>query len=278
MAKTEAEAEIEKMKILEERINAPSIWCRLPCGLRFEDLQDVRYDEAVQLLEEHFLTEEVTYKSVNIIKNKEGTEEFLCNARIWMKDKMSIAAVNEESDELIGVLIMRIQEKSAFSRTFSRVKLTYNLLYANIMTFYNEVEKPVDLYDKLDVKKYLKIYALAVKRMYRHKGIAKEMLKSALSLAASAHVPAISGIFTACGNQRIAEELGFIKFNEIPYNKYLSDDQVLFTDTEKNHSAALMALRIAYVRETEELQTQQTSRFNIEPIDSDDTSEKKLHN
>ncbi|CAH2058104.1 unnamed protein product, partial [Iphiclides podalirius] len=112
MAQTEAEAEIEKMKVLAERIKAPSIWCRLPNGIRFEDLQDNRYDEATQLLEEHYVMEEVTYRSLNIIQDKEGTEEFLNNARIWMKDKMSIAAVNEETEELAGILIMRIQEKS----------------------------------------------------------------------------------------------------------------------------------------------------------------------
>lgn len=60
MAQTEAEAEIEKMKVLEERIKAPSIWCRLTWGMRFEDLQDTRYDEAAQLLEKHYLTEEVS--------------------------------------------------------------------------------------------------------------------------------------------------------------------------------------------------------------------------
>lgn len=65
MAKTEAETEIEKMKILEERIKAPSIWCRLPCGIRFEDLQDTRYDDAAQLLNDHYLNQEVSLKNVH---------------------------------------------------------------------------------------------------------------------------------------------------------------------------------------------------------------------
>lgn len=59
MAKS-AEAEVEKMKMLEERIKAPSIWGRVPCGVRFEDLQDTRYEDAVRLLKNHYLSEEVS--------------------------------------------------------------------------------------------------------------------------------------------------------------------------------------------------------------------------
>ncbi|CAG5043896.1 unnamed protein product [Parnassius apollo] len=266
MAKSDAEAEIEKIKILEERIRAPSIWCRLPCGLRFEDLQDTRYDEAIQLLENNYLTDEVTYRSVNIVSDKEGSDEFVNNARIWMKDKMSLAAVDEETNELIGVLIMRIQEKSSFSRTFSRVKLTYNINYTNIMTFYNEIEKPVNLYQLLDIRKYLKVYVVAVKTNFQHRGLVKKMLKSAISLSASANVPAIAGIFTAQRLQDIAEELGFVKLNEILYKNFVINDKVIFTQTGvNNHAAAFMAYRIPNIQETQEMQTQQIPRFNIAP-------------
>lgn len=60
MAKEKSpEEEMEKMKRLEERIKAPSIWGRSACGLRFEDLQDNRYDDAIRLLKKHYLNEEV---------------------------------------------------------------------------------------------------------------------------------------------------------------------------------------------------------------------------
>lgn len=57
---TSAEAEVEKMKKLEERIKAPSIWGRVACGVRFEDLQDRRYDNAIRFLKKHYLNEEVS--------------------------------------------------------------------------------------------------------------------------------------------------------------------------------------------------------------------------
>ncbi|XP_045761793.1 uncharacterized protein LOC123865021 [Maniola jurtina] len=270
MAKS-AEQEVEKMKQLEERIKAPSIWGRLPCGIRFEDLQDRRYEDAVRLLKNHYLPEEITYRSVKISEEKEGVDEFVHNVRIWMKDKMSIAAVKEGTDKLVGVLIMRIQEKSAFSRTFSRVKITYNPQYTTVMTFYRAIEKPVDLYDKLGVKKYFKIYLLALKTRYRHRGIAKDMLKAAIALSVNANVPAISGIFTTARGQQIAEELGFEKFNELYYVRYLIDDQIVFWDTGLgNYGAALMAYRIPAVEEMEEIQTQASSRFTIQQPDDDD--------
>ncbi|CAB3225911.1 unnamed protein product [Arctia plantaginis] len=124
MAQDEAAA-LQKMRDLEERIKAPSIWGRVPCGVRFEDLQDRRYDDAVRLLKRHYLTEEITYRSVKLAEDKEGTDEFIHNVRIWMKDKMSIAAVKEGTDKLVGVLIMRIQEKSMYEIYF-KVYLALN--------------------------------------------------------------------------------------------------------------------------------------------------------
>ncbi|KAI8423614.1 hypothetical protein MSG28_012682 [Choristoneura fumiferana] len=99
----------------------------------------------------------------------------------------------------------------AFSRTFSRVKITYNPQYSTVMTFYNAIEKPVDIYQKLGVRRYF-----------------KEMLKSAILLCAGAHVPGISGIFTTCRQQQIAEELGFQKYHEIFYDKYKVEDEYTF--------------------------------------------------
>lgn len=58
----------------------------------------------------------------------------------------------------------------AFSRTFSRVKITYNPQYTTVTTFYRAIEKPVDLFEKLGVKRYFKIYLLALKTRYRHRG------------------------------------------------------------------------------------------------------------
>ncbi|KAL4716761.1 hypothetical protein ACJJTC_001917 [Scirpophaga incertulas] len=263
-----AEAEVAKMKELEARIKAPSIWGRVLCGIRFEDLQDRRYDDAVRMLKKHYLPEEITYRSLKIAEDKEGTEEFVHNARIWMKDKMSIAAVKEGEDQLVGVLIMRIQEKNAFSRTFSRVKITHNPLYTSVMKFYNEVEKPVDVYEKLGVRKYIKVYVIALKKRYRHRGIAKDMLKAAILLAKSAFVPVIAGIFTTARSQQIAEEIGFEKLNEIYYIRYLKDGEVVFSDAGLgNYGAAMMAYRIPGVEEPEELRANTSSRFNVQPLE-----------
>ncbi|XP_068624000.1 uncharacterized protein [Battus philenor] len=270
MTNPEGLTELDKMRILEERIRAPSIWGRVPCGVRFEDLQDTRYEEAVKLLKKHYLPEEVTYRSVKIIEDKEGTDEFVHNVRIWMKDKMSIAAVKEGTNQLVGVLIMRIQEKSAFSRTFSRVKITYNPLYSRVMTFYNEIEKPINLFEKMDVRRYLKFYIMALKTRYRHRGISTDMLKAAIALATSANVPAIAGILTSTRGQVIAQKLRFVKYNEIYYIRYLIDNEIAFFDTGLgNYGAALMGYRIPDVEEPEEIKPQRSSRFNIQPIDDE---------
>lgn len=57
---------------------------------------------------------QITYRSVKLHEDKEGSDEFIHNAKIWMKDKMSIAAIKEGTDKLVGVLIIRIQEKRTY--------------------------------------------------------------------------------------------------------------------------------------------------------------------
>lgn len=259
-----AEAEVLKLRELEERIKAPCIWGRAPSGVRFEDLQERRYDDAIRLLKHHYLLEEIPYKVLKITEDKEGVDEFVHNARIWLKDKMSIAAVKEGEDKLVGVLVMRIQEKGAFSRTFSRVKLTYNPIYTTIMTYFREIEKTVDVYSSLDVRKYMKVYALAVKPRYRHRGIAKELLRAGIQQTASASIAAIAGIFTAGRIQTLAAQLGFNKLNEVYYSRYLVDEKLVFYDTgQGNYGGALMAFRIPDVEEPPDVQRELHSRFDV---------------
>ncbi|XP_041971861.1 uncharacterized protein LOC121727882 [Aricia agestis] len=261
---TGAELEVEKIKQLEARIRAPCVWGRVPCGVRFEDLQDTRYDAAIQFLRKHYLNEEITYKSVKILDDEEGTEEFLSNAKIWLKDKMSIAAVKEGTDKLVGLLIMRIQEKNAFSRTFSKVKFTYNERYTTVMKFYRDVEQDTNLFEELGVRRYFKIYVLALKPRYRHRGIAKEMLRCTKGLCESAQVPALAGIFTTARSRQIADEIGFQKIKELYYTRYLVNEKRVFWDTGLgNYGAALMAYRIPDIEEPVEVETQASSRFSI---------------
>ncbi|VVC98334.1 unnamed protein product, partial [Leptidea sinapis] len=137
----------------------------------------------------------------------------------------------------------------AHSRTFSRVKIAYNKLYSTVTTFNNEVEKPVDVFDRLGVRRYLKIYVFALKPRYRHRGLAKELLKAAIALCESASVPAITGLFFTARGQQIAEELGFQKFHEIYY--------IVFWDTGLgNYGCALMGYRLPSVEEPMEIKAQ----------------------
>ncbi|KAI8423615.1 hypothetical protein MSG28_012682 [Choristoneura fumiferana] len=213
MAKmTEAEI-LAKMKVLEDRIKAPSIWGRVPCGVRFEDLQDKRYEDTVRLLKKHYLPEEYTFA---------------------IKPLMDINRLRY------------IYWLEAFSRTFSRVKITYNPQYSTVMTFYNAIEKPVDIYQKLGVRRYFKVNC---------QGDAKGGFPSSSECQ-----------HPRCGwhiyHWQYAQESGRVGFRKI-----------VFWDTGLgNYGAALMAYRLPNVEEPPELKKQQSSRFNVqlENIEGDD--------
>lgn len=51
--------EEDKANELEARIKAPIVWVKLENGIRIEDLQEKRYDEAITILKDHFLNTEV---------------------------------------------------------------------------------------------------------------------------------------------------------------------------------------------------------------------------
>lgn len=38
------------------------------------------------------------------------------------------------------------------------------------MKFYNEIEKPINLFEEMGVRRYLKFYVIALKGRYRHRG------------------------------------------------------------------------------------------------------------
>ncbi|KAI8423617.1 hypothetical protein MSG28_012682 [Choristoneura fumiferana] len=241
MAKmTEAEI-LAKMKVLEDRIKAPSIWGRVPCGVRFEDLQDKRYEDTVRLLKKHYLPEEYTFA---------------------IKPLMDINRLRY------------IYWLEAFSRTFSRVKITYNPQYSTVMTFYNAIEKPVDIYQKLGVRRYFKLsqkesevvrilFCIALLDVL-------EQIKSRLTNCqgdAKGGFPSSSECqHPRCGwhiyHWQYAQESGRVGFRKI-----------VFWDTGLgNYGAALMAYRLPNVEEPPELKKQQSSRFNVqlENIEGDD--------
>ncbi|GBP37537.1 hypothetical protein EVAR_28789_1 [Eumeta japonica] len=97
--------------------------------------------------------------------------------------------------------------------------------------------------------------------------VLKEMLKAAMEVCKSAFLPAIAAVFCTARSQQIAQELGFEKYNEIYYVRYLIDDEVVFADAGKgNHGAVLMALRIPGVVEPEPERKEAAPRGRGEPF------------
>lgn len=75
------------------------------------------------------------------------------------------------TNELAGILIMRVMHKSDYGKVYSRVKLKSGEAYVKICTVAAHLNRKTDIYKKYDCNKFLRIYLVAVSQLYRKKGL-----------------------------------------------------------------------------------------------------------
>jgi hypothetical protein len=82
---------------------------------RVQDVPEDRYDEAVDMLVNHFMPDEVLNICRGLWKSPDGVRE---HREVWIKmikRKLSIACFkNDDSDELVGVNILVVSSKNDF--------------------------------------------------------------------------------------------------------------------------------------------------------------------
>ncbi|XP_069700390.1 uncharacterized protein [Periplaneta americana] len=252
------DADRDALPVLQ-RIQAPLIWARLTTGIRIEDLQEKRFEEAIHLLKKYFIREETLCRASELADDPVSVESFIEVVLIWMRDMISLAAIEEGTGKLVGLVLNRVNGLLDHTRSFSRIRMMKGEAFNNVMELRCFMHKNFDVFEHYNVDQFFRFYGICVKRSFRDKGVGMGLLKASLNLARLMGQTVAMGIFTCVQSQQMAEKLGMVMHYEIEYSQWIKNDDLVFDDPGAgNYSAMLMAMRIPDVPPTnfvtEELQ------------------------
>ncbi|VEN36641.1 unnamed protein product [Callosobruchus maculatus] len=160
-----------------------------------------------------------------------------------MKDRSSIIAIDEENDEIAGVLILKAVKKCDYGRVFSRIMLSDGLVYQSVKEFMNYITRKVDIYEHFQCEIFLRYYLLCITPPYRGKGLGYHMMQTGVDIARHLNIPVIMGLMTNWKLQKLARKLGMETVFEIEYKTWhdKTGELVFCNLGAGNYSCALMA-------------------------------------
>lgn len=165
---------------------------------------------------------------MNLINKPDDLDEFLNKVSEIIKDKCSIIAVDEDSNKIIGVVIMKIMSDNDFSWFDTKIK-KIKFLIKKIVWFRpfwkflekrsKSVEKIYDFeyefikYSKIkefyNFEKSLHLFAVAIDRNMKSKLFKETLIMEAYKIGRSLGVPLITFIASSRNDQERIRRIGW---------------------------------------------------------------------
>ncbi|XP_030766679.1 uncharacterized protein LOC115890552 [Sitophilus oryzae] len=208
--KDELQEEEDKLKLQLERIFGPLVWRRLQNGIKIQDLQEKHFQEAVDLILENYMQEDILFRNTTIKNDLASQKSFADRLIFKLKDRASIMAIDEANEDcLAGVLVLNPVTKCDFGRVYSRTMLVEGKAYKSITDFMNYINRKVDVFDQCQCDIYLRYYLLCIRSDYRNKGLGYQMMQVGIDIARHLKIPIVMGVFNNYNLQKIAKKIGF---------------------------------------------------------------------
>ncbi|KAH1013446.1 uncharacterized protein LOC109538683 isoform X2 [Dendroctonus ponderosae] len=213
--KDELQDEEDKMKLMQEKIFGPLVWRRFQNGIKVEDLQENRFNDAVDLIMQYYTAEDVLFRNTKISEDKISQNSFADRLIFKLKDRASIIAIDEENENCVaGVLVLNPVQKCDFGRVYSRTMLVEGKSYKSITDFMNYINRKVDVFEVLQCEIYLRYYLLCIAPEYRGRALGYQMMLAGLDVARHLKIPVVMGVFNNYKTQTIGRKIGI---NQILY-------------------------------------------------------------
>lgn len=92
----------------------PVIW-DVDRGLSYEDIKADRYEETIEFMRRHYFNRQTLFRAAGLGKNKEAADEMCQLMRFLLAEECTIAAIDVATNEIVGVVIMKIMWDEDFS-------------------------------------------------------------------------------------------------------------------------------------------------------------------
>ncbi|GAB0087130.1 uncharacterized protein DMENIID0001_014070 [Sergentomyia squamirostris] len=231
-----------------ESVPFPSVWRRFKAkdaetgemvNYRVEDLPEDRYEEAVELLVEHFLKDEPMCKAGGAANDPQSIAGFSNAWKAILQDKISLVCFKENSNEIVGVNVLKICSKDVEDGIPEDAgKACTDMLRA--MDF---ATRSGDLFNRYQVDKYFAGFALLIVPKYRALCLAEQIIKARQGLGKAIGVNLTSTVFTNKFSQAAAARAGFEETYVISYEDLKTRGPLISFPGVETESVKLMSLK-----------------------------------
>lgn len=101
--------------IIERTEPIPPIIWNIEDDIVYKDLNCNLYDAVIQFLIENYFPYETLCNSVKLASNTDACEEMCAKIRFLMKDNCSMVAVHRQTEQIVGVVIMKLMRADDYS-------------------------------------------------------------------------------------------------------------------------------------------------------------------
>lgn len=180
-----------------------------------QDLPREKYEDAVNFMLEHFLSDEPICKSKDVLNDAEALEEVCKLWRLVLNQNVVNACFKKGCEDIVGLNMLCVITREDFKNFKLEVREdnTWKAVHDYALASFN-LFKHYEFADKI-----LIAYGLSVSKKYRQRGIATEILRARIPLCQHLGILLTSTVFTAIGSQKPAEKIGFQVNFEISYDK-----------------------------------------------------------
>lgn len=198
----------------------PVVW-DVDRGLSYEDIKADRYDETIEFMRRNFFHHQTLCRSVGLAKNPAAADDMCRLMRFLLAEECTIAAIDLETNAIVGVVLMKIMWDEDFSWTFVRLlayaKVTSNSETSKIVNFFCELMKySTELHTILDTSITVHLFAAVVARDWKGQLLKERLLLNAYKVARSIGATAMTWICTSNNDKERARRVG-LKVSTLPH-------------------------------------------------------------
>ncbi|CAK9831366.1 hypothetical protein ANTRET_LOCUS8371 [Anthophora retusa] len=194
------------------------------------------------MFQTHFCTTEPLNHITDLYDDAVSMRVMMHRTAIKMESMLSFCAIEEGTDEFVGVLIATIFQKSQWSMEEAHGEASRQIMKLRL----HAIAK-ANFFETIDAEKSVCINILCVKTDHQKKGIGTALMRSCIARASDIASACVAQ-FTSSAAQTIAKRLQFEMIYELPY-KDIGFENVKFQQFEAlypdHYSIACMALRLS---------------------------------
>ena len=208
-------------------------------GYRYTIIQEDLYKKAGDFMAVHLFPDEPLCKGIDLTWNPE-IEDIMMSA---LEQNMSLALISTETDEIVGLRIMQVEEKNQYFETDALQEESVKL-FMNIVGL---LENMFDVFEHYEVNEVFDLFGLAVHIDHRRKGLGLKLMQAAIIFIESLNVgPAVvKGFCDSVFSYRIYEKTGYTLLKKVSYEDFMKDNNIFITCSEQ-HKYITMFAKVIY--------------------------------